>query len=916
MTSQFISNFTDQTFLNKIKDSLSKCKEFTFSVSFIKKAGLILLQSDIEKALKRGAKGRIITSTYQNFTDLDSLKTFLSFQNEYSNFECHLEFESFKERGFHSKGYIFEYDDNSEIVIGSSNITRFALIKNVEWNLSYETCNDDKVIEDAYKEFDLLWSKTLQLDTKIIETYRLQLDYAIEKWDMDYFEPERISVRPNVMQKKALKEIRRYRDLGVRKALVVSATGSGKTYLAAFDARNFDARRALFIVHRETILKDALITFQKVFGAKRSYGLYTGSTKTEGTDFIFTTNTMMANHLDDFLPNEFDYIVIDEVHHASATTYQKIINYFKPEFLLGLTATPERMDQQDIFSLFDYNVPYELRLRDALLNELVVPFHYYGIRDSLVDYSLDDRSKLSKQIASNLNCELIAKEIEKHHPKGKLKALAFCVSIAHAKLMAELMQLEGYTTTYLTGENDTGERIRAFKDLQDENNELEIIFAVDILNEGVDIPGVNMVLFLRPTESSTIFIQQLGRGLRKYEGKDHVTVLDFIGNNYNRSVQMALALGTLGRTTFMEKSYLMDMVRNDFNALDIPGVQINIDALSKEEVLEFLKKENFNTKSYLEKDYKNFKNYLKTIKYPSHMDYLECDLAPDLMRFMKSAFKGGKNFSYYSFLEKIGESTIPLFNDNEKELIKNISDLLPLVRKDEYLIIQKLINKNSDYTTLYDGKRINKESIEHAIKILIKMKILDEKSKTLVIDDISDDLYNYLEDLIAYGLKRYDIEFGDYDGKFKLYSNYQKSQIMMMLQEESLLFMKGTKFNPKNETIIFVGLKKDKIKEERLNYKDKFIDPKTFQWESENNTTLTNGVGMRIKNTKVVHLFVRKMDNEDGVTLPFTYFGTGHFTNIRTSSNNKNPTLLCDIKLDNEVPREYHFDFEIKDEGN
>ena len=218
--------------------------------------------------------------------------------------------------------------------------------------------------------------------------------------------------------------------------------------------------------------------------------------------------------------------------------------------------------------------------------------------------------------------------------------------------MADEFNLLGYNAISLVGENDLGERIKAFNNLQDDSNPLEIICAVDILNEGVDIPRINMVLFLRPTESSTIFLQQLGRGLRKCEGKDYVTVLDFIGNNYNRSVQIAFALSTLGNTTGIEKAYRRDLIRNNVAAIDIPGVIINIDSLAKEEILNNLNNTNFNLKKYLISDYNNFKKYLKIYTYPKHMDYLNSDLAPDLIRFMKTKINGKKNMSYYSFLQK------------------------------------------------------------------------------------------------------------------------------------------------------------------------------------------------------------------------------------------------------------------------
>lgn len=917
----FLTNYSKITFLEKIKESFNKCNSFSLSVSFIKKAGLVLFEREIEEALERGVKGKIITSTYQNFTDIASLTTFLNWMKKYPNFECHLDMQCFGENGFHSKGYLFEYNDSIEFIVGSTNITRFALLKNVEWNVSLESKVELSSISDAYKEFQYLWDKTLKLDDNIISTYKKLLDYAIEKWDMDYFSLENDIIKPNSMQRRALKELRRNRDLGVKRSLVVAATGSGKTYLAAFDARNFEANRLLFVVHRDAILVDARKTFERVFGAERSYGIYTGKKQDLDADFIFATNTMMSKHLQDFDKNEFDYIVMDECHHICANSYKSIMDYFTPGFVLGLTATPERMDNQDVFSMFENNVPFELRLRDAIINNLVVPFHYYAIRDEFADYSPSDKSKVAREIAKTTNVNFIASQIEKHKkPNEKLKCIAFCTSIEHAKTMADEFLNIGYASIALTGKNDLGERIRAFHDLQDETNDLEIICTVDILNEGVDIPGINMVLFLRPTESSTVFLQQLGRGLRKYDNKEYLTVLDFIGNNYGRSVQIALALGTLSKTTYTEKAYLRDLIKTDFKSIQIPGVEIFIDDLSKTEIITHLDKINFNNKNFLKEDYLNFKKYLNKETIPTHMDYLDSEIAPDLIRFMKSKI-GSKNRSYYTFLSKIGEDGLPLFNDDEIELIDNISDLLPIVRVDEMLIINQLLNNKLDLKYLEDNKynsRISSDTLKHALFVLEKKNIIKENK--LNVNKIGDSLTNYLYDLINYAISRYDAEFGDYEGDFKLMGNYYKEQIQIMRLKDGFMSIKGTEFDTDTKvTYCYVNLNKNSSKDERLQYKDKFISSNLFQWESEKNTTFTNSIGRNILNTKVVHLFVRKIISEDGIVSPYTYVGTGSFTNVRESFTEeagvKYPTLLTDIILDNKVSEEYYLDFEIDDEA-
>ena len=603
MDSKFLTNYTDTTFLATIQSNLRECVSFCFSVSFIKKAGLVLLANDIKAAIERGAEGKLITSTYQNFTDVESLNFFLRLALTCSNFECHLDDECFVDsknystNGFHTKGYIFDFGNRQEIIVGSSNITRYALLKNIEWDLVVQCQRNDEVYANIKAEFNELWNETKPLEQELINTYAQKINFAIERWDMDYDLVEQ-RIQPNFMQKKALRELNRNRAIGVNRSLVISATGSGKTYLAAFDALNFNPQRLLYVVHEGSILRKSLETFQEVFNGLKYCGMYSGEAKELDADFIFTTNVSMCKSLELFGKKEFDYIIIDECHHAVADTYKRIIKYFEPEFLLGLTATENRMDNKDVVELFGNNIPYELRLRDAIINDLIVPFHYFGIRDELVNYGLTDSEerRMISQISTPENCQFIHQQIEKHRVEGqKLKALAFCRNIQHARMMADNLG-DYYHTAYLTGKNKTGERIRAYNDLQSDQKDLEILFAVDILNEGVDIPGVNMVLFLRPTESSTIFIQQLGRGLRKYANKPYVTILDFIGNSYKRSVHIALALGSLSRNYILEKKLLKSMVREDFACLGLKeyGVEIHIDDLSKEEIISYIDSENFN----------------------------------------------------------------------------------------------------------------------------------------------------------------------------------------------------------------------------------------------------------------------------------------------------------------------------------
>lgn len=919
MGSRFLTNYSDTTFLSTIQANLRMCKEFRFSVSFIKKAGLVLLAKDIEEAVGRGAKGYLITSTYQNFTDIESLNFFFRLSNAYTNFECHLDDECFIDEknystnGFHTKGYIFDFDDRCEVIVGSSNITRYALLKNIEWDLVVDCQKQDDTYKSICLEFQDLWDKTYELSQEHINLYAQKINFAIERWDMDYDLVEH-QIKPNYMQRKALRELNRYRAIGETKALVISATGSGKTYLAAFDALNFNPNRLLYVVHEGSILRRSLETFQEVFGGLKSCGMYTGEAKELEADFIFTTNVSMCRWLKLFNPKEFDYIIIDECHHAVADTYQQIINYFEPEFLLGLTATENRMDNKDVVELFGNNIPYELRLRDAIINDLIVPFHYYGIRDELINYGLSDSDerRLIAQISDERNCDFICQQIEAHRPSGqKLKALAFCRNIQHARMMSENLG-ERYHTTYLSGKNNTGERIRAFNDLQNEDKKLEILFAVDILNEGVDIPAVNMVLFLRPTESSTIFIQQLGRGLRKYPNKPYVTILDFIGNSYRRSVHIALALGSLSKGYILEKKLLKRMVHDDFKYLGLQdyGVSINIDDLSKEEIINHIENENFNQIRYLKKDYLNFKGYLNTSTYPKHMDYINSDYAPNLLKFMKIKIEGKKTNSYYGFLKGIGED-IPSFTEKQITVINYLSNLLPLVRRHEFMILKSIFDGNNSEASICSLleqtiSNYTPEQYEHALLFMKEGGVLTQSDGILELCcELEPEFKEFVSDLLEYGISQYSMRYKN-DEDFLLYQDYRQDQALLKILENPNHNQLGTYYKNGN-MYIFAGLKKDSSVQEHLNYKDKFLDKETFQWESIAN--ISKSEETKQKDSNQAFIFVRKVKSENGITLPYTFIGTGHLHNPRKDATT-NGSILYDIHLDTPLPDDLMEDFE------
>ena len=931
----FFTNETEETFLDRIRNNLRTCKAFWFSVSFIKRAGLGLLAAEMEAALQRGCRGKVITSAYQNFTDIESLNIFRGFMDQFSAFSCHFDLESFygsdyAVRGYHSKGYLFEFPDRLELIVGSSNLTRYALLKNIEWDLCVSGNAQMDVFVQMRKEFVQKWDGTLELTTDVIKKYSNRLNYAVERWDMDYNVSE-AQIRPNFMQRKAMKELNRYRAMGLHKALVVSAVGSGKTLLAAFDARNFAPERLLYLVHEGSILENALKTFQFVFGSQAVCELYSrrnleqilecveGGAHGETPYFLFAGNLAMANSLERFSRTAFDYVIVDECHHSTASTYRKILDYFEPEFLLGLTATPERMDNQDVFELFDTNVPYELRLRDAIINDLIVPFKYYGIRDQLVDYGLpkNEERRMIAQIASTEHAAFIHDEVERHRAAGKLKALVFCRNVTHARMMSEALG-EYYYTAYLTGKNTVGERIRAYHDLQDEQANLEMLCTVDILNEGVDIPGVNMVLFLRPTESATIFIQQLGRGLRKYENKQFVTVLDFIGNSYRRSVQIAFALGSLAENLVLEKRLMLSLVNDDFSALGLEpyGVEIHIDPLSKEELTEYISSENFNSLNYMKQDYYNFKKYICSEYPPKHMDFWNNDCAPDLLKFMNIRIGGRKTNSYYGFLQGIEEENIPVFSERQREWIAYLSAMLPLVRAYEYQIVRRLCKGNVSYAGLKEElvrevRYFSEEELEHALRYMVQSKFIKQTGTEYLLDvELDDQLIEYMDDLLEYGLTRYEAEYPDAE-VFQLWHTYRMDQVQLKLCKNPGYTMKGT-YVYDRVVYIFAGLKKDANVEERINYLDRYLDASTFQWECEHD--LSEAKQQELINSDHAVVFIRKVASENGMQMPFIYCGTGKMQLVSWPNNHQNTrnTLLFHINMKETLPDYLAYDFGVE----
>lgn len=525
----------------QLVSSLRKAVSVDIIVSFLMESGVKMLLEELDHALNRGARIRILTGNHLGITQPSALYLIKRKLGD----RVDLRFYNEKNRSFHPKSYIFHYVDHSEIYIGSSNVSRSALTSGIEWNYRFGSHTDQKNYDKFFKTFeDLFENHSIVVDDEELKRYsknwhKPSVSKDLERYDIEE-EPEDTNVRllyePRGAQIEALCALEDTRSEGAKRALVQAATGVGKTYLAAFDSKDYE--RVLFVAHREEILKQAAVSFQNVRNSD-DYGFFHGDQKCTDKSVIFASVATLGRqeYLNEkyFSKDYFDYIVIDEFHHAVNDQYRRIVDYFKPQFLLGLTATPERMDGRNIYEICDYNVPYEISLKDAINKGMLVPFHYYGIFDD-TDYSKMhivrgkyDEKELNETYIGNVHRhELIYKYYCKY---GSKRALGFCCSRAHAEEMAKEFCKRGIPAVAVYSNADgafSEDRSVAIEKLK--NGEIKVIFSVDMFNEGVDITSVDMVMFLRPTESPIVFLQQLGRGLRKSKGKEYLNVLDFIGN--------------------------------------------------------------------------------------------------------------------------------------------------------------------------------------------------------------------------------------------------------------------------------------------------------------------------------------------------------------------------------------------------
>ncbi|WP_411954222.1 DUF3427 domain-containing protein [Alkalibacillus sp. S2W] len=868
------------TVLSAFHEELENCDSFIFSVAFITESGLAALKALLYDLKKKGITGKILTSTFLHFNQPNVFRELLKVTN--------VEVRLTDVKGFHAKGYIFEHDSYQSLIIGSSNLTAHALKVNHEWNVKLTSHDNGELINHFKEQFEDVWDQSQPLTSEWIDQYEhmYQPTYQ-QQWSENVFDfpgeyqfnslEKAVNVIPNKMQEEALHEIEAVRSQGHDKGLVVSATGTGKTFLSAFDVRRYKPKRMLFIVHREQILKKALEDYKTILGGKDDdFGILSGSSKDLNARYLFATIQTISKDetLQQLDPELFDYILVDEVHKAGAQSYQKVINHFEPQFLMGMTATPERTDDFNIYELFDYNIAYEIRLQEAMEEDMLCPFHYFGVTDFEINgETIDDTTKLSQLVTK----ERVEHVLEKVHYYGysgdRVKGLIFCSQREEAKKLSDLINERGYRTVALTGEDSQDVRLEYVNKL--ENGELDYILTVDIFNEGIDIPSINQVVMLRQTESSIIFVQQLGRGLRKHDSKDFVTVIDFIGN-YKKNYLIPVALSG-------DHSQNKDNIRRKtVDTSYITGVStINFEEVAKKHVFDSINNENLSQLKILREEFKQLRYKLGEIPYLydfSDHDSIDPDVIVD------------KYDNYFEFLHKVGVKELPSIGLQEYKALTMLSkEILNGKRIHEIVLLEMLIENGSVTEETYinrlssvgcetDQKTINSVKNMFTLSFFKDTDVKKYGGEALVVierDELSlnntfiqglkDEFFKTLVLDVLETAKEKAKKYND-EEPFTLYEKYSRKDACKLLgwdhDESSTVYG----YKVKHGTCpIFVTYHKQDV-ESSIDYGDELLSPDVFKWYTRSNRSLKSHEVQNIIHAQDqgidIHIFLKKDDDE------------------------------------------------------
>ncbi len=935
---QFVSNNhrEGKKVLSSIEDELLACDKFQISVAFITMSGITPLLQTLKELEKRNIQGEILTTNYLNFSEPRALKKL----NELSNITLKMYDVEAADEGFHTKGYIFKKEEIYRIIIGSSNITSAALTNNREWNTKIISTEQGEIAKEIVAEFQELWNSKYSLSfDEFYENYSERYKIIKHQREVAKRDPitsiEKYKLQPNSMQVGFIANLKKILEAGEERALLISATGTGKTFASAFAMRELGFRRVLFLVHRGQLAVQTKASYEKVFAESVSMGLVGGNHHEYDKDYVFATVQTLNRdkHLLQYDKNAFDCIVLDEAHHVSADTYQKIMRHFTPKLWLGMTATPDKRDDQmegrNIYELFNYQIAYEIRLQQAMEENLLCPFHYFGITD--LEIIGDDETGLDfSMLTGDERVNHILRQADYYGYSGdRVKGLIFCRNIKETEgLSARFNQMinpatgKKFRTIALNGSASESERQLAFERLAmdegatlDSYEPLDYIFSVEILNEGVDIVEVNQVIMLRPTQSPIVFIQQLGRGLRKADGKEYVVILDFIGN-YTNNFMIPIALSG-------DRSYNKDNIRRYImeGGRIIPGAStIHFDEISRKRIFASVDRANFSDIKLIKENYTNLKNKLGRIpRLRDFDDYGEMDVL--------RIFDNNSLGSYYKFLVKYEKSyKIRLSKDEEKviEFVskklaggKRIQELQMLKR---ILTYTKGLAKLGLFAGLAEdmkgyGKTVSQSQKENIVSVMTNEFPSEASKKTysncIFIEEEGEDykptnsfmemlenkeFYDMLKELIEFGISRYERDYKNgYDkSDLVLYQKYTYEDVCRLLNWNKNLssVMNGYFLDKRTKTYpVFINYDKDENISDTTKYEDHFVpgyrdrliaiskSGRKVQSEDVQNFLNAKERGIRVE------LFVRK-NKDDKISKEFYYLGP-----MTASGNTKEFTM-------------------------
>lgn len=939
---QFVSNNHKEgkKVLSSIEDELLACDQFQISVAFITMSGITPLLQTLQELEKKKIPGQILTTNYLNFSEPRALKKL----NELSNITLKMYDVEAADEGFHTKGYIFRKEEVYRIIIGSSNITSSALTSNREWNTKLVSTEQGEMAQQIVAEFTELWNSQYALGFD--EFYEAYIErYKIIKHQREIAKQEEITsiekykLQPNSMQVGFITNLKKIlaAEENNDRALLISATGTGKTYASAFAMRELGFKRVLFLVHRGQLARQTKKSYEKVFAKSVSMGLVGAGYDEYDADYVFATVQTLSRdeHLLEYDPKTFDCIVLDEAHHVPADAYQKIMKHFTPRLWLGMTATPDKRDDniqgRNVYELFDYNIAYEIRLQQAMEDNLLCPFHYFGITDLAIIGDDDEANRDFSMLTSDERVKHIITQADYYGYSGdKVKGLIFCSSIKETEeLSAKFNQITNsatgklYRTIALNGSASEQERQDAFERLamnEDEANEekqpLDYIFYVEILNEGVDIVEVNQVIMLRPTQSPIVFIQQLGRGLRKANGKEYVVILDFIGN-YTNNFMIPIALS--GDRTYNKdniRRYIMEGGRV------IPGAStVHFDEISRKRIFASVDNANFSDIKLIRENYTNLKNKLGRI--PTLRDFDDYG-EMDVIRIFDNNSLG----SYYKFIVRYEKEYKIRLSEDEEKVIEFVSKKLASGKRvQELQMLKRLLAYARGFSKLglfaglsedmmEYGKEISQDQKENIVNVMTNEFPAGSGKKTyaqcvFIEEDASDykptesfmemlkndDFYNILKELVEFGISRYERDYSEcYENSdLVLYQKYTYEDVCRLLnweQNEVPLNIGGYKFDKKTKTFpVFINYDKSEDISDTTKYEDHFVEGfrdrliaisksgRSLQSDDVQNFLKAKERGIQVE------LFARK-NKDDKISKEFYYLG--HMT---ASGNAKEFTM-------------------------